>query len=179
MDIHVPSVFTQFHSSEVDLHTPVMEETLLKMSANNNMLLNLMPVGSVIYINTQQSGGTTPDPSMWQYCDGAEITNPASPLRSLGIFTGNVPDLRDKYPRASLNDTNDNFVGGSTNRNWSHGHTIYGSGGGQGPTIEEDKDGPADQPHVPFHSHGISSDLPNGQILSPKFFLVNAYMKVV
>lgn len=178
MAVKKPDVFTEFNLNEVDLETPVFEETILKMAANNNLLLELLPVGSIMYLNDNQNGGGTPDPDVWQYCDGSEITNPNSPIRSIGIFQNFVPDLRDKYPRGA-NDEDNNSTGGSYNHSLAHSHGIGVAGGG-GAGLDQETKGPGDRRHGVPHSHGLQSNFASPTVIeSPKFFLFNAYMKVI
>jgi hypothetical protein len=176
MSFFIPSVFTEYDLSEVDLHNPTQEELIRKMIANNNLLLDLIPIGAIIYLNDNQSQGVSINSQLWQICDGSEITNPLSPIRSLGIFQNFVPDLRDKYIRGANDEVNNNS-GGSHAHGLNHTHVI-GAGGGGGSGLDNETKGPGDQRHGPAHNHGLDEDLAITEIITPKFVYLNAYMKV-
>lgn len=178
MDFLIPSIFTEYESNEVELNGPIHEEIVQKLGANNNFLLDLLPIGTIMFFNNNQSQGAFLDTSVWQYCDGSEITNPNSPIRSLGIFQNFVPDFRDKYPRGANDETN-NSTGGSFSHNLNHSHPIGVAGGGGGGLDEDDK-GFDDQRWGPPHDHGLNTDLASPTvIIAPKYVYLNAYMKVV
>ena len=176
-EIVVPSVFTEFHNEELDLFNSANEEVLRKMVFNNNFLMNLLPVGSIMYIDVNKQGGDgVPDESVWQECNGSEITNPNSPLRSVGIFQRFTPDLRGKYPRGA-NTLTDNNSGGTHNHNLNHAHGGNTGGGGGGGTGLEDK---GDRRHAVFHTHSISSQFNNPTFIeAPAFVYFIAYMKIL
>ena len=178
MDIFIPSIFTEYHLSEVELKGPVHEELLHKMVANNNFLLDLMPIGTIIYFNDNQSQGISLNSTVWQYCDGSEINNPISPIRSMGIFQNFVPDFRNRYPRCA-NTESVNNSGGSFEHNILHTHSIGAAGGGGGGLDNETK-GPGDQRHGPPHNHGLQTNFASPtEIIAPQYVYLNAYMKVV
>jgi len=160
-NIRVPSIFTEYHSNEVDLHVPGHEELLKKMAMNNNFLLNLMPIGSIIYINATQIGVTLPNINYWQLCDGSEITNPNSPLRTIGIFNRFTPNFNEKYPRGA-NDIINNNSGGTNTHNLDHTHSTSASGGG-GQAIDNRNKDPASSNirSAILHTHGnLATDAP-------------------
>lgn len=177
MDFFIPSLFTEYHLSEIDIHTPTNEELVAKIAANNNFLLDLIPIGTVIFFNNNQSQGASLDSQVWQICDGSEITNPLSPIRSLGIYNNFTPDLRNKYPRGA-NDQIANNSGGSFNHNILHSHGTGVAGGG-GAGMDEDSKGDVDQRHAVPHTHGIPNAFANPTVIeAPKYVYLNAYMKV-
>ena len=149
--IRVPSIFTEFDSNEVDLHVPGHEELLKKMAMNNNYLLNLMPVGAIIFVNGSQSGVTLPDINYWQLCDGSEITNPNSPIRTIGIFQRFTPNLFEKFPRGS-NDTINNNSGGTHTHNLDHTHSTGATHSG-GPFLDARDKGYGEGYYSSIHGH--------------------------
>lgn len=96
--ITTPQQFTKTHKEEVFYENSINEETIKKIIYNNNWLLDLVPIGSIVYIQTNQIGGGTPDPNVWQFCDGSEIVNPNSPIRSIGLNQRFTPDMRSRFP---------------------------------------------------------------------------------
>jgi len=104
MSITVPTIYTPVHQEEINTSTAT-EEAFRKMVQNSNYLLNLRPLKSIVFLEVNQSGVPPIDLSVWQECGGTlserEITNPNSPLRSMGAVENFVPDFRDKYPRVT------------------------------------------------------------------------------
>ena len=130
--ITTPPVYSPVHKEEVDYKNPTTEEAIKKIIANNNFLLDLSPIGTIIFINTNQYGGGQPNFALWQICDGSEITNPNSPIRSIGLNQRFTPNLKDRYLKGA-NASNLNPTGGSQLHNLAHGHSTGGpsaEGGG-------------------------------------------------
>jgi len=174
--IEVPSLFAEYGDNELKLKNGAHEELLRKIILNNNLLINLMPVGSIIFIDVNQTGISLPDQTYWQECDGSEITNPLSPLRTQGIFERFTPDLKNKYPRGA-NTVDGNSSGGSFNKSIAHSHGGYTSTNGAFGGFLDHK-GP--RTHAVAHRHEIGVGLGTGnEIVSPKYFYCIAYMKVV
>lgn len=172
--IVTPPINTPIHDMETDFQSPINEETLHKMIVNNNWLLDLRPIGSIVFINTNQSGASTPDPSVYQICDGSEITHPLSPIRSIGLSQRFTPDLRGKYPRGANNWTT-NPMGGTWDHNVEHNH---GTGGPSsiGATITANK---GDRSRRDVHTHSIGNALTSPlTIETPAYIVYNAYMKI-
>lgn len=175
-----PPIYTAVHQEEIliednDLQS-LNEETYRKIGQNNNWLIDLRPIGSIIFTNDNQPGGGTPDPRIWKECDGSEIVNPESPLRSIGVNQNTVPNFKKRFLRFS-SDSTTNPVGGTNEHNLSHNHSTGGpssSGGG----IEKDDDD--DRRRRVSHGHAIATQYSNPTTIdSPDAFYCNAYMKVV
>ncbi len=173
MSILTPVVISPIHNSETDYLSSINEETLHKLIANNNWLLDLRPIGSIVFINTNQAGASTPDSNVYQICDGSEITHPNSPIRSIGLNQRFTPDLRDKYPRGA-NSYVVNPIGGTWDHNVSHAHSTGGPSA-IGGTI----DTKGDRRRRDFHTHSISSALASTLVVeTPAYIVYNAYMKI-
>lgn len=171
--ITTPQQFTPTHKEEIFYESPINEETLKKIIFNNNWLLDLNPIGAIVYIQTNQAGGGTPDPSIYQFCDGSEITNPNSPIRSIGLNQRFVPNIRARFPRVS-NTLNTNGMGGSWNHNLNHAHSTGGPSA-IGGTI----DTKGDRRRRDIHSHSISAQYSNPTTIEkPAYITYNAYMKI-
>ena len=172
--IVTPQQYTPVHNEEVAYQSPINEETVKKIVYNNNWLLDLMPLGSIVAIQTNQAGGGTPDANIYQFCDGSEITNSNSPIRSIGLNQRFVPDLRAKFPRAANNATT-NPTGGSWDHNLSHAH---GTGGPStvGNTITANK---GDRRRRDFHSHDVPEQYEDPTTIeTPAYITYNLYMKI-
>lgn len=171
--IITPQQYTPVHNEEVSYKAPINEETLKKIIFNNNWLLDLVPVGTIVVLQTNQPGGGTPDPNVYQFCDGSEITNLNSPIRSVGLNQRFTPDLRTKYPRAA-NGLTTNPIGGSWDHNLSHGHST-----GLPTAIGGRVDNKGDRRRRDLHTHSIPGQYANPTTIeTPAYISYNFYMKI-
>lgn len=174
----IPSVFTPVHDEEVASESSVTEQTVHKIIRNINFLGDLVPLGTIGVLNINQVGVSPIDGTVWQLCNGSEITNPQSPLRSLGLNTRFVPNINEQYIR-NAGATTGNATGGS----WDFplGHNHGGNTGGRNPPsgneYQEDE-GDGVRRIGPDHNHSISSALGTITIDYPQWLKVAAYMKV-
>lgn len=176
--IETPSQYTGVHEEEIVQNGNELqsftEETYRKIGLNNNWLIDLRPVGTIAFININQAGGGPPDPNIWQECNGSEITNPNSPLRSIGVNQNFVPDLRDRYLRAAAS-TFGNTQAGSQEHNLQHNHAT-GFPSSVGPGMEDK----GDRNYRVPHTHSIAVQYNNPTVFnSPAYVHYIAYMKVV
>jgi hypothetical protein len=178
MSIITPPIFTPVHQEEFDELQPTTEEVIRKLIRNNNFLLDLAPVGTIIFVNSNQLGGGQPSSSFWQVCDGSEITNPNSPLRSLGLNLRYTPNLKNKYPcGAEFENSNPEY--GSHEHQLAHSHSTGGASS-QGGGLEEKGDKRRREPH----SHTLRTQYNNQNdaptiVESPAYIYYIAYMKIV
>ncbi len=172
--IVTPQDYTPSHEEEVSLEGPISEEAYRKIGQNNNWLIDLRPIGTIAFINVNQFGGKTPDNTIWQECDGSEIVNPDSPLRTIGLDQSFVPNMKDKYPRIAANDT-DNPLAGTQNHDLAHNHPMGGPssvGGGL-----DDK---RNRYFRVVHAHAVAIQYATDQFFNfPLFVKYIAYMRVV
>lgn len=180
--IVTPPIFTPTHIEEITrggATEPFNEETITKLIQNQNWALDLRPIGTIILHNINQPDSTPPDPEVYQQCDGSEITNPDSPLRSIGINQNFVPDLRDRYIQVHNQQTG-NPLTGSQEHSLRHDHSVGGriNINPQTGIEEDDKD---DRRYTPSsHSHDMATQYPNPTIFdAPAFVYYVAYMKIV
>ena len=177
MSTITPKIWTPFGEFQVQYEISFDEEISKKIVLNNNWALDLKPIGSIIFINTNQPGVEAPNPNVWQYCDGSEITHPSSPLRSIGLARRFVPDLRKKFPRVG-NNFNINATGGSWEHRLSHAHStgtqnVYGGG------LDKKGARQAERQHKHGSYGALEGDSGTPKILeTPAYFIVNAYMKI-
>jgi hypothetical protein len=174
MSIVIPPVYTPVHLEETDYKSSITQEVIRKLIHNSNFLQDLAPVGTIIFVNTNQLGGGQPNSAFWQLCDGSEITNPQSPLRSVGLNLRRTPDLKDLYPRGA-EFSNTNPTAGSHNHNLSHSHSTGGAsadGGGLKKKGDRRRRNP--------HSHALAAQYNNPIVIeAPAYLYVVAYMKIV
>ena len=174
MAIITPPVYTPVHVEETNYLQPNNEETFKKLIRNNNFLQDLAPVGTIIFVNSNQLGGGQPNSLYWQVCNGSEITNPNSPLRSIGLNLRFTPDLRDRYARGALL-SNTNPTGGSHNHNLSHQHTT-GTASADGGGLRKKGDRRRRNPHT----HILNTQYNNPTVVeAPAYVYYIAYMKIV
>ena len=99
---------------------------------------NILTLGSVILWFKYSSGAEPGD--LWHICDG---TAWASISNSLGLSSGNIPDLRERFARGT-DLTHTGEVGGAAGINLAHAHNI--------------SSGSLEHNHaVPSHNHGITN----------------------
>lgn len=172
--IVTPPVFTPIHEEETNYLSPNSEEIIKKMIRNSNFLLDLAPVGTIIWINPNQLGGGQPSSRFWQICDGSEITDANSPLRSIGLELRYTPNLRNNYPCGTNNPTS-NPSYGSHNHSLQHSHTTGGAntdGGGLKKKGNRNRRNP--------HGHILATQYDEvTTIEAPAYVYLIAYMKIV
>jgi hypothetical protein len=125
-----------------------------------------------------QAGAPPIDANVWQPCDGSEITNPQSPLRTMGLFTNFVPNIAESFVRCASSNTG-NGTGGSQIFNMGHDHG--GTTGGRSPasSYEYEQDVSEGSRHAGYdHSHTVQSGLGNLTVDYPKWLKVGAFLKI-
>lgn len=110
----IPPMFTPILDAEVDVNAPVTDELLRKFAQNINFLSALCPVGMVTANALNIPNNPTPDPVLHQYCDGSEITNGTSPLRSTATSINSTVNLQGMFVRGAEDQTTNNVVGADT-----------------------------------------------------------------
>lgn len=173
--IVTPPVYTPVHQEETAHLAPTAEEIIRKLIRNNNFLLDLAPIGTIIFVNINQQGGGQPNSNYWQICDGSEITNPNSPLRSIGLNLRYTPDFKDRYPCGADTTTVNNF-GGTHTHMLQHQHTTGGAntdGGGLKKKGSRNRRNP--------HGHILPTQYEEDGTLveAPAYVYLVAYMKIV
>lgn len=172
MAVTIPLVFTPTIDEEYVYNRPVHEDSLRKMAQNINLLGEMAKIGSIRQIQLNQIGVPAPDPTIWQLCDGEEITSPTSPLRTMGMVQRFTPDLRGRFVRGATNAISNSF-GGSDAAATSHAHG--GSTGNVGGTIKgEEGDEKAARKD---HNHNIESNL-NDSPNNPTHQILAFYLKI-
>ena len=180
--IVTPPVYTPTHIEEITRGSatePFNEETITKLIENQNRQIDLRPVGTIIFHNINQPGSKPPSTDVYQQCDGSEITNPDSPLRSIGVNQNFVPDLRDRYIQAH-NQLTGNPLTGTQEHDLRHSHNVGGRDDLESrfPIEEDDKDDRRKTPSS--HTHNVATQYPDPTIFNaPAFVKFVAYMKVV
>lgn len=141
---------------------------------NLEHLYYTVPVGGICAIASDMPGCPNPNPNIWQVCDGSEITNPNSPIRSLPGNNRFTPNLTNRYIRLWTQTVGQ--VGqlvGSNEANFHHSHSTSEVGVGPSEGAADDKGNPDANPH----SHSINGQL--GVInVEPPAVLLKFYMRI-
>jgi hypothetical protein len=156
----------------------ISNELLAEFKANIDFMSAFCPVGSVAPIMVGLPGVPEPDPNIWQECNGLEIINPNSPLRSQGDSLRYTPNMINRYIRVPINF---GFAGNPGGYNetlqFKHNHggrtTTAGTGG-------DVKSGSffGGRKHTRNHSHKINNSFPNPVNVEPPFYTVKFYMRI-
>jgi hypothetical protein len=149
-------------------------ELAAQLRANADALYNLIAPGQVIPILVGIPGCPTPNPNLWQECDGSEITNTASPLRSLPGQPRYVPNMIDRFVRFTTSLGSVGQTGGNNAVDFSHAHTIDPTD----PfpmTSEIDDKGVNDSIQ---HAHSIGFDLEDEVNVEPPYIILKFFMKI-
>lgn len=148
--------------------------TILK---NNIDLLSIaVPVGEVVPIMTGIPGVPTPDSNIWQECNGSEITNENSPLRTIGATQRFTPDLRNRYIKVPQI-FGESGVDAGFNDNFIFRHDHAGVTGGF--TAPEDGDSSSNQFRTASnHAHTIDYSFDFAFNVEPPFFTVRWFMRI-
>jgi len=155
----------------------VSNELATAISDALDYLQKSIPIGMISPILTNITGVPTPDPNIWQVCDGSEITNINSPLRSVGGSSRFTPDLTDRFVRfvTNLGTVGQNFGANTTNA-FVHNHTGF-TADFLAPQLA-DTELNEDFNTLAAHRHSIGTDLPGPHNLEPAFHTLKWYIKI-
>ncbi len=176
MAVTLPNCYTEVHDSEVDLNRPVSDETVRKIIQNVNMLAELAKIGQILSVAINQPGVPSPNPNLHQQCDGSEIIQSDSPLRSTSGTDRFTPNLIKFFIRgADDEDTNSQTAVDLTN-NLQHNHSgftgyfdaIYFIG----------EEGDERHSYQSVHRHGINNDQSAADPIDPAHLKVLMYLKI-
>ncbi|MDZ4810775.1 MAG: hypothetical protein SGI96_21270 [Bacteroidota bacterium] len=174
-----PPIFTYIHDEETNYKISKSEELARKIIHDTNYMSGVLPLGQIMTANINQVGAIPINLNVWQLCDGSEIVNPASPLRSIGVNIRFTPNMPDTFMRGA-NTVTGNPTGGSQNFNLAHDH----SGGTQGDdpsglTAYQDDGDPGARRYRESHGHGLGPPAIGNIVIDfPKWFKVAPYMKI-
>lgn len=146
--------------------------TLLK--DNNDFLLACSPVGTIAPILFGFPGVPLPDSNVWQECNGSEITNPNSPLRSQNVknFTPNMIDRYMKVP--SIFGQSGQTGGVNATLQFKHNHGGRTNTVGVGGAVKSGFNTRTARPH----SHAINDSFANPVNVEPPFYTVKFYIRI-
>lgn len=145
------------------------------LKVNIDFMSAFCPVGNIVPILVGMTGVPTPDSNIWQECDGSEIVNENSPLRSQGGSPRYTPNMIDKYLRVPTNfGLSGNQGGVNATLVFKHNH------GGTTNTVSTggDVDSGHNKRHTKNHSHKINTSFSNPINIEPPFYTVKFYMRI-
>lgn len=147
----------------------VSVEAFSAITKNLNYLIDSMPVGSIIPILAGMPGVPTPDPRLWQLCDGSMITEQRSELHD-----NPTPDFKDRYSKGADSPGLAGQTGGANEKSFNHDH------GGITSFYDNADNSEFGVNFLTFHPHAhlISFDLPGTNNVEPSHFRVLHYIKI-
>lgn len=150
----------------------------VKTSLKNTIdfLSAMVAIGEIAPIMTNIPGVPTPDPNIWQECNGSEITNENSPLRTVGATINTTPDMREHYIKVPLIFGTSGVPGGE-NDTYLFRHDHGGLSGGHVAPDDVDSGNDLDEA-VGTHYHTISYDFNFLVNVEPPFYTVKFFMRI-
>lgn len=150
-------------------------ELATALKINIDYMSAFCPVGAIAPILYGMPGVPLPDPNMWQECDGSEIINPNSPLRSQGGSPRFTPNMLDRYIRMPINfGVAGNSGGTNVTLTFRHNHGGRTNVAGVGGAIK----GGYDKRHARSHDHGINTSFNDPMNVEPPHYVVRFYMRI-
>lgn len=150
-------------------------ELMTKFKDSIDFMNIFCPVGAVAPIMFGLPGVPVPDLNMWQECNGSEITNPNSPLRSQGASRRYTPNMINRYMRVPINfGLAGNSGGFNTTLQFKHNHGGTTNTVGVGGAIKSGHNANT----AISHSHEITTSFPNRVNVEPPFYTVKFYMRI-
>lgn len=146
-------------------------ELFAALTDNMNSMIDAVAAGEIATI--LMIPGVTPalDPTIWQECNGAVITEPLSPLRGK-----NTPDMRDRYLQGATTLAEVGLTAGSNHQVFAHNHDSQTDQFQATQITVDASSGYWEASEV--HSHSISTDL-NGFInMEPVHFTIKHFYKI-
>jgi len=152
------------------------QELAGELAQNIDAMNLLIPMGEVVPIVTGITGVPPVDANVFQECNGSEITNPNSPLRTIGGVQHFTPNMIDRYIKIPAVFGQSGQVGG-VNETSAFNHDHLGVTGDF--TTGEDVDqSSALREAAQVHNHPIAEAFPNPVNIEPDFVTVKFFMRI-
>lgn len=159
-----------------DFSDVVSTEIAADLKLNIDFLQAVCAVGQVAPILTGLPGVPTPDPDYWQECNGSEITNENSPLRSLGANKRYVPDMRQRYIMMVKPGGQASGTLGGENSTYAFRHNHGGITSTIGTNSDVDHSSNMQEARDHYHTVGYSFDYPVN--VEPPHIIVKFFMRI-
>jgi len=151
------------------------QELATELAANITLMDLLIPIGEIVPILVGLAGVPTPDPNVFQECNGSEITNPNSPLRTIGGSQKFTPNMLNRYLKVPTVFGQSGEVGGVNIATvFDHDHLGVTGTFTSPEGVDQDNDL---QESAFVHAHLISSSL-GSVAVDPPFVGVKFYMRI-
>jgi hypothetical protein len=171
------------NSSKIDLtgvsefSDVVSQELAAALKLNIDFLQNLCAIGQVAPILTGIVGVPLPDANIWQLCDGSEIVNENSPLRSQGASQHFTPNMTNRFQMMVKPGGQSAGTLGGENNTYAFKHNHGGYTGSVG--SNQDGNHSHSLREAAFsHNHTIAYDFNYGVNVEPPFYTVKFYMRI-
>ena len=169
------TTFGTFINSDLSKFGKILSQELAtQLYQNINALDSIIPIGGIAPILINIAGVELPNNNIWQECDGSEIINENSPLRSTGGTVRTTPNLIDRYLRVPATFGLSGGYGGDNEKDFKHNHSGH-TGSHYNPS--GDVDNGSIPEGRPVHNHTISNDL---SLINtePPFYTVKFYQRI-
>lgn len=160
-----------------DFSDVVSQELATQLKLNIDFLQSVCAIGQVAPIMTGIPGVPTPDPNYWQLCDGSEIINENSPLRTKGASQHFTPNMVDRFIMMVKPGGQASGTPGGENATYAFQHNHGGYTGSVG--SNSDVDHSHNTREAAFsHNHTINYSFNYPVNCEPPFYTVKYYMRI-
>ena len=170
------SGFTKIDIDKTTFGKVVSYEVATQFRDNIELLQKCFPLGEIVPILVGIPNVPIPDANVWQECNGSEILNPNSPLRSMGALNNYTPDLRERFIKVPQLFGESGILGG-LNNNYIFRHNHAGVTGGAA-TPEKARSGSDAAMAARDHTHTIDYSFDYAVNVEPPFFTVKWFMRI-
>lgn len=171
------------NSSKIDLDNVANFSDVVSYNLAGSMKLNIdflqgvCAVGMIAPILTGLPGVPEPDSNIWQLCDGSEITNENSPLRSLGANLHYTPNMIDRFVMMVKPGGQSSGTLGGENNTFALRHNHGGYTGSVG-TNGNGRHSHSQREAAFSHNHTIAQDFIFAVNFEPPYYTVKFYMRI-
>jgi len=150
-------------------------ELATELAENITLMDLLIPLGEIVPILVGLTGVPAVDANVFQLCDGSEITNANSPLRTIGGSQKFTPNMSNRYIKVPTVFGQSGQVGGvNVETGLSHDHFGITGDFTSPEAVDQDDDL---QESAFIHAHPIAVGLSSIPV-EPPFIGVKFYMRI-
>lgn len=147
------------------------------LKLNIDFFQSLCAIGTIAPILTGLPGVPDPDPNFFQLCDGSEIVNENSPLRTKGVNQHFTPNMVDRFVMMVKPSGQSSGVSGGENNTYAFKHNHGGYTGSV--SSNSDVDHSHNTNEAAFtHNHTIAYDFNYPVNAEPPYYTVKYYMRI-
>lgn len=167
---------SKIDSDDVKFGKVISEEVSAQLKDSIDLLSASIPIGEICPIMTNIPGVDNPNPDIWQECVGDEITNPNSPLRSIGGIQRFTPDMRERYLKVPAVAGNAGVPFG-LNDNYIFRHNHGGFTGTHTSPSDVEKGGNRSSSDL-HHNHVVNYSFDYPVNVEPPFYTLKWFMRI-